>query len=478
MNVFIIRLIISNNKHDIISNLNALPVDIKLPDKNICIDVIIPIFNVKNYLNECLDSLIKQSFQDFNIILIDDGSTDESLQICIEYANKDNRILIIEKPNGGLSSARNAGLEFIRGTKLSKITNFLKSEETNEDEFIKKNEISKFMFERAKQIIEIVSNNHIKIKTRNINDVFFQDLPNDCFVHFIDSDDYIAIECLEECNNSINDDIDIVWHGALKIYEDKEIDHSPQHHVKLYNTGSNIVDSFESGVKCIEYIKPWVLWWAWQGVFRASVLNNSNLRFCYGVEYEDNEFGTIIFCEARKIKIIDKNLLFYRIRKNSITQGNSKPNELPHYLQELEEYFEDYKTLKNYFKAYSLFVVAFNMAEYIHKNNKHGHKIKEIIYTSINILVNIACETLVHEHLKKDPKNIKKLWEKIIKIVPIYSHSYVEYWIRLYKSKNRKIAVLFLMANLMIYKYINKLKQLKYFRKVYFFLKENFKEKK
>ena len=75
------------------------------------ISVIIPVYNVEEYLEECLESVINQTFSDLEIICVNDGSTDNSLSILEKYSQKDKRIKIINKPNGGLSSARNAGLE-------------------------------------------------------------------------------------------------------------------------------------------------------------------------------------------------------------------------------------------------------------------------------------------------------------------------------------------------------------------------------
>lgn len=74
------------------------------------ISVIIPVYNVADYLRECIDSVISQTYTNIEIILIDDGSTDDSGKICDEYEQKDNRIKVMHKPNGGVSSARNAGL--------------------------------------------------------------------------------------------------------------------------------------------------------------------------------------------------------------------------------------------------------------------------------------------------------------------------------------------------------------------------------
>lgn len=74
------------------------------------ISVIIPVYNVEKYLNECIDSVLAQTHTDFELILVDDGSSDRSGQICDEYAVKDNRIKVIHQPNGGVSVARNTGL--------------------------------------------------------------------------------------------------------------------------------------------------------------------------------------------------------------------------------------------------------------------------------------------------------------------------------------------------------------------------------
>lgn len=79
------------------------------------ISVIIPVYNVEKYLKRCLDSIIKQTYKKLEIILVDDGSTDNSGKICDEYAKKDERIIVIHKANGGLSDARNKGIEIAKG---------------------------------------------------------------------------------------------------------------------------------------------------------------------------------------------------------------------------------------------------------------------------------------------------------------------------------------------------------------------------
>lgn len=79
------------------------------------ISVVVPVFNAEAYLRRCIDSILAQSFMDFELLLIDDGSVDGSGIICDEYAVTDSRIRVYHKPNGGVSSARNLGLKYAKG---------------------------------------------------------------------------------------------------------------------------------------------------------------------------------------------------------------------------------------------------------------------------------------------------------------------------------------------------------------------------
>ena len=83
------------------------------------ISVIIPVYNVAAYLPECMESILRQDHEDLEIILIDDGSTDESGMICDRYAARDSRIRVIHQKNGGAAAAKNAGLRIATGEYLS-----------------------------------------------------------------------------------------------------------------------------------------------------------------------------------------------------------------------------------------------------------------------------------------------------------------------------------------------------------------------
>ena len=87
----------------------------KMDNQGPKISVIVPVYNVEQYLPRCIDSILAQTFTDFELLLIDDGSTDKSGDICDEYARKDPRIRVFHKPNGGVSSARNMGLDNAKG---------------------------------------------------------------------------------------------------------------------------------------------------------------------------------------------------------------------------------------------------------------------------------------------------------------------------------------------------------------------------
>lgn len=86
--------------------------------ENIKVSVIIPVYNVEKYLNQCVDSVLNQTYQNVEVILVDDGSTDNSPAICEEYAKNDKRVQVIHKVNGGASTARNVGINVATGEYL------------------------------------------------------------------------------------------------------------------------------------------------------------------------------------------------------------------------------------------------------------------------------------------------------------------------------------------------------------------------
>lgn len=126
------------------------------------VSVIVPIYNVEEYVRECIESILNQTFKDFELLLINDGSTDDSPKICKYYEKLDPRVKVINKVNGGLSDARNAGIDVAKGKYLT----------------------------------------------------------------FIDGDDFIAKDTLETMYNSINKtDIKIAVCNMIRYYEDGETEY-------------------------------------------------------------------------------------------------------------------------------------------------------------------------------------------------------------------------------------------------------------
>ena len=93
------------------------------------ISIIVPVYNVQDYLDRCVKSIVGQTYTDTEIILVDDGSTDNSGNMCDKWAERDQRIKVIHKENGGLSSARNAGIDKANGDYIS----FIDSDDYIED---------------------------------------------------------------------------------------------------------------------------------------------------------------------------------------------------------------------------------------------------------------------------------------------------------------------------------------------------------
>lgn len=93
------------------------------------ISIVVPVYNTEVYLRRCVDSILDQSFTDFELLLVDDGSTDGSSSICDEYAAKDSRVSVIHQCNAGVSAARNAGLAYAFSESETQYLTFIDSDD-------------------------------------------------------------------------------------------------------------------------------------------------------------------------------------------------------------------------------------------------------------------------------------------------------------------------------------------------------------
>ena len=118
------------------------------------ISVIVPIYNVEKYLQKCVDSILNQTYENLEIILVDDGSTDNCPKICDCYQKKDKRIRVIHKENGGLSDARNCGLDIAKGEYIGFV---------DSDDFIDSNMYSLLINIMKKQCTDLAVCNYLKV---------------------------------------------------------------------------------------------------------------------------------------------------------------------------------------------------------------------------------------------------------------------------------------------------------------------------
>lgn len=122
------------------------------------ISIIVPIYNVANYLGQCVESILAQTYSNLEILLINDGSTDNSGELCDELAKKDSRIRVIHKENSGVSDSRNLGIENAKGKYLSFV---------DSDDFLADTFIEKLYVEMLKQNVSIVVTDYNKYNEEN-----------------------------------------------------------------------------------------------------------------------------------------------------------------------------------------------------------------------------------------------------------------------------------------------------------------------
>ncbi|HEC1730435.1 TPA: glycosyltransferase family 2 protein [Campylobacter jejuni] len=376
------------------------------------VSIIIPIYNVEKYLDECLKSVINQSYKDLDIILVDDGSSDNSLNIAKEYAKKDERIFLITKENGGLSSARNAGLEFIKGTKLREFF----ENESNITSYENINTFNTASKELTKEDINKnftkLSKNIIQTKLKNINDFIIQDLPNN-IIHFLDSDDYLELDCIEKCVNEMSkSDLDICVHSYVK-YDETKKEMKKDIHFEFPKKLKNRF-YYDYALDTLYINSIYFFCFAWQGSFNANILNKYRLRFTHGVYYEDTDFGVLLFSLAKKLIYLDYCGLIYRVRENSITssENNQMPEKLPDFLQTLRKYYDNYNELRKYFKIFCFATNALNIWNFFNEKSNldinFKKKYKKFFQNYIIQLMDVFKISI-----DDDPYEIKKIWKQI-----------------------------------------------------------------
>ena len=170
------------------------------------ISVIVPVYNAEKYLQKCLDSILEQTYQNLEIIIVNDGSTDNSGQICHEYEQKDSRIIYMEKENGGVSDTRNTGLDRMTGSYVT----FVDSDDWLEPNYVQ------FLYEKLiEHQADIVVGNYTRFN--EANSVFYFHTSADYYEKVYDNTSIIS--CLYDSKELLNSALIVAWG---KIYK-KEI---------------------------------------------------------------------------------------------------------------------------------------------------------------------------------------------------------------------------------------------------------------
>ena len=173
------------------------------------ISVIVPVYNVEEYLEKCVNSIINQTYKNLEIILVDDGATDNSGKMCDEFAKKDARIKVIHKENGGLSDARNFGLDVATGEYIA----FVDSDDFLKDDFYE------YLIElKNKTNSDIVECNFIRAYEEELDIFNFPVIKEDAI---ITTSNVGALKLLMSDDDEISTNSVVVWN---KIYDKKLFD--------------------------------------------------------------------------------------------------------------------------------------------------------------------------------------------------------------------------------------------------------------
>ncbi len=243
------------------------------------VSVIIPVYNAEKYLEECLDSVISQSLTDIEIICVNDGSTDGSSRILEIYAARDKRILVLNKENGGLSSARNAGILRASGE----------------------------------------------------------------YVIFLDSDDYFAdSDVLKKLwDKAMHENLDQIIFDAAVVFESESVKEKNSHYIQYYarkkdypeiKTGEQFFADLQENWD----FKPS----ACMQMLKRNLITENNLFFCEGILHEDEIFTPESYSFSSRTAYLRGQFLARRVHEDSIMTTTRKMKSIRGYYQGIRELTE------------------------------------------------------------------------------------------------------------------------------------------
>lgn len=240
------------------------------------ISIIVPVYNVETYLDQCIHSVLNQTYSNWELLLINDGSTDSSGSMCDDYARRDGRIRVIHMKNRGVSEARNTGLTLSKGEYIT----FLDSDDGIRGDFLE-------------ECVTTANQHDVDIV---IGHFFIWDENNQTFLYFVDQaqkDTTEVISAQEALNRQV------VW--------------------KNLNTAPFVV--------------------AWGKLFRASLFNT--VRFPKGKVFEDEYTIHKTLLESNTVALINKEFYMYRRHGNSIMTSHFSISKAMNLVEALEERIVD-----------------------------------------------------------------------------------------------------------------------------------------
>ncbi|RDU67486.1 hypothetical protein CQA53_00185 [Helicobacter didelphidarum] len=334
------------------------------------IGIIIPIYNVEQFLSDCLESVIKQTYTNLSIIMVDDGSNDTSTQIAQSYFYKDSRCIYIKKPNGGLSSARNAGLDY-----LSNELDLHSHIHHNEYYIAQGNYTYKGCFQDSQQEYEGMT-----LHTPQQVEVwsYTKEIIECDFVRFLDSDDWLMPDCIESCLQIFetlkqeNEEVDIVLHDYYYASEDGKHLHQ-SNMLKAFDSIHNkrIIANepckILSRLEMLEYKLYAPTTFVWAGLFSFQSICKRHIRFMDYMYAEDQLFSFFLFTNIQKVCISSKPLYAYRQQANSIMHFNPSIHPYPSFKADVYEIFKDKRLAKEYDRGYSFLAMSNALYDFIQK---------------------------------------------------------------------------------------------------------------
>lgn len=225
------------------------------------VSVVIPCYNVEKYLHQCLDSVVNQTLKELEIICVNDGSKDSTLSIIQEYAAKDDRIRIIDKPNGGYGESMNRGFDLATGE----------------------------------------------------------------YIGIIESDDYAELDMFEKLYNCAKEhNLDVVKSGFFYFYskpEERNIPNPIASYITSHRTFCPVTD-FKAKMEMVDFfnIKPTI----WSAIYRKDFIRSNNIRFneTPGASYQDASFNFKVWTCAKRVRLLEECFLHYR-QDNEASSINS-----------------------------------------------------------------------------------------------------------------------------------------------------------